>query len=55
MNRLVCDPTETLAEHIAKPLRSEAEARAKRGADYIAREAIRLEQMQLNRLLGGLK
>tara|TARA_R110002074_G_C12558458_1_gene667656 strand:+ start:40887 stop:41045 length:159 start_codon:yes stop_codon:yes gene_type:complete len=38
--------------------RTEAEfrcARQKREADYIAREAVRLEQMQLNRLLGGLK
>lgn len=34
MNRLVCDPTETLAEHIAKPLRSEAEARRDREKRY---------------------
>lgn len=59
MTRLVCDPTETLAEHIAKqPTRTEAEFRTereKREANYIARESIRLEQMQFNRLFGGLK
>jgi len=44
-----------ISGELQKPLRTEAEARAKREADYIAREAIRLEQMQLNRLLGGFK
>ena len=38
--------------------RTEAQAiadREKREADYIAREAVRLEQMQFNRLFGGVK
>lgn len=42
---------------LTKPLRTEAEARAdreKREADYIAREAVRLEQMQFNRLFGAM-